>query len=44
MFVGVANLKDDPEIHNDANIELSKLRHIVVNTLQLNPFISIIEQ
>ena len=33
VFVGVANLKDDPEIQHHACIDLTKLRHIVLNTL-----------
>ena len=43
IFVGVANLKDDPEIHKQSNIDLVRLRHIVLNTLQLHPFMPLIE-
>ena len=43
IFVGVANLKEDIEIIHE-QIYLSKLRHMVVNVLQLHPFMKVMEK
>ena len=42
LFVGILSLKDDPEIMNQ-QISLSRLRFLLIECLQLHPFLSLIE-
>ena len=42
IFVGMANLKDDLEVIK-MQIPLSKFRFILVNVLQLHPFLKVMQ-
>lgn len=42
IFVGLSNLKDDTDIIN-TQIPLSKLRYLISTTLNLHPFLKVIE-